>query len=103
MENMTEINKSYYQKSGEYIFYDYSAESPKGRQSLCYKREVLVSRKKHKPKKSTMDRAKMQVIFLKHKRRPTVNSKKSTPGCATSWSAVPVSYPYAPNAAPGVR
>src|SRR5215813_10084426 len=37
-------------KTGEYIFYDCSAQSPKGRRSFCYDREALVSRKEHKPK-----------------------------------------------------
>src|SRR5512145_2786423 len=36
-------------KTGEYIFYDCSAESPKGRRSVCYDREALESRRKHKP------------------------------------------------------
>jgi hypothetical protein len=44
-------------KSGEYIFYDCSAESPEGRTSLCYDREALHSRKKFKPKNSVMDMA----------------------------------------------
>ena len=44
-------------KSGEYIFYDCSAESPKGRRSVCYDREALESRKEHKPKNSAMDMA----------------------------------------------
>jgi hypothetical protein len=44
-------------KSGEYIFYDCSAESPKGRTSFCYDREALDSRKEHKPKNSAMDMA----------------------------------------------
>src|SRR5262249_29604426 len=43
--------------TGEYIFYDCSAESPGGRRSLCYDREALESRKEHKPKDSTMDLA----------------------------------------------
>ena len=38
------------QKTGEYVFYDCSAESPKGRRSLCYDREALDSRKENKPK-----------------------------------------------------
>ena len=37
-------------KTGEYIFYDCSAESPKSRRSLCYDREALDSRKENKPK-----------------------------------------------------
>jgi hypothetical protein len=44
-------------KTGEYIFYDCSAESPKDRRSLCYDREALESRKEHKPKDSALDMA----------------------------------------------
>ena len=43
--------------AGEYIFYDCSAESPKGRRSLCYDREALDSRKEAKPKDSAIDLA----------------------------------------------
>src|SRR4026209_1070661 len=42
-------------KTGEYIFYDCSAESPKGRRSLCYDGGALASRKEHKPENSAMD------------------------------------------------
>jgi hypothetical protein len=44
-------------QTGEYVFYDCSPESPKGRTSLCYDREALDSRKEHKPKSSAMDMA----------------------------------------------
>jgi hypothetical protein len=44
-------------KTGEYVFYDCSAESPKGRTSFCYDREALDSRKEHKPKNTVMDMA----------------------------------------------
>lgn len=44
-------------KTGAYIFYDCSAESPKGRRSLCYDREGLESRKEHKPENSAVDMA----------------------------------------------
>jgi uncharacterized protein DUF4256 len=44
-------------KTGEYIFYDCSAESPKGRRSVCYDGEALKSRKEHKPKNSAMEMA----------------------------------------------
>ena len=44
-------------KTGEYVFYDCSAESPKGRRSLCYDREALNARKEHKPKDSAIDMA----------------------------------------------
>ncbi|MCM3762887.1 DUF4256 domain-containing protein [Alkalihalobacillus oceani] len=47
----------YDQDSDEYIFYDCSAESPKGRRSVCYDREALESRKKHKPENSAVDMA----------------------------------------------
>lgn len=42
-------------KTGEYIFFDCSPESPKGRRSFCYDREALDSRKEAKPKNSAMD------------------------------------------------
>src|SRR5437764_5240129 len=44
-------------KTGEYIFYDCSAESAKGRRSVCYDREALEARKEHKPKNSATDMA----------------------------------------------
>jgi hypothetical protein len=51
-------------KTGEYIFYDCSAESPKGRRSLCYDREALDSRKEHKPRDSATDMAAAMGIEL---------------------------------------
>lgn len=47
----------YDKKTGEYIFYDCSPESPKGRRSLCYDGEALASRKEHKPKDSAVQMA----------------------------------------------
>ncbi len=47
----------YDKKTGEYIFYDCSAESPNGRRSFCYDRKALESRKEFKPKNSAMDMA----------------------------------------------
>ena len=44
-------------KTGEYLFYDCSPESPKERRSFCYDREALDARKEHKPKNSAMDMA----------------------------------------------
>jgi len=44
-------------KTGEYIFCDCSAESPRGRRSLCYDREALDSRKENKPKDNALDMA----------------------------------------------
>jgi len=51
-------------KTDEYIFYDCSAESPKGRRSLCYDREALDSRKENKPKDNAMDMATAMGIEL---------------------------------------
>src|SRR5690606_11279446 len=48
---------AYDEKSGEYIFYDCSAESPKGRRSLCYDRAAWESRKEHKPADNAIDLA----------------------------------------------
>lgn len=48
---------SFEPNTGEYIFYDCSAESPKGRRSICYDGAALESRKEHKPKDSAVDMA----------------------------------------------
>src|SRR5215217_4107620 len=44
-------------KTGEYVFFDCSTETPKGRVSVCYDREGLESRKEHRPKTTAMDLA----------------------------------------------
>jgi hypothetical protein len=44
-------------KTGEYVFYDCSAESPRGRRSVCYDHEALNARKEHKPKDSAVNMA----------------------------------------------
>jgi len=54
----------YDKKTGEYIFYDCSAESPNGRRSFCYDREALESRKEHKPKNSAIGMAAAMGIEL---------------------------------------
>jgi hypothetical protein len=54
----------YDKKMGEFIFYDCSAESPKGRRSFCYDREALDSRKENKPKNSAIDVAASMGIEL---------------------------------------
>jgi Protein of unknown function (DUF4256) len=51
-------------KKAEYIFYDCSAESPKGRRSVCYDREGLESRKEHKPQHNAIDMAAAMGIEL---------------------------------------
>jgi hypothetical protein len=54
----------YDSETGEYIFYDCSAESPKGRRNICYDREALDKRKEFKPKDSAMDMAKAMGIEI---------------------------------------
>ena len=51
-------------KTDQYIFYDCSAESPKGRRSVCYDREGLESRKEHKPENNAVDMAAAMGIEL---------------------------------------
>jgi hypothetical protein len=48
---------AYDKKTGEYVFYDCAAESPKDRRSLCYDREALEARKENKPKNNVIDMA----------------------------------------------
>ncbi len=50
--------------TGEYIFYDCSEESPKGRRSLCYDRAALDARKEHKPKNNALDMAAIMGIEI---------------------------------------
>ena len=54
----------YDKKTGEYVFYDCSAESPNGRRNVCYDREGLEARKEHKPEDSAIDMAAAMGIEL---------------------------------------
>ncbi len=54
----------YDKKTGEYAFYDCSAESPKGRRSVCYDRDALEARKENKPKDSAINMATAMGIEL---------------------------------------
>jgi len=51
-------------KTGEYLFYDCSAESPAGRRSVCYDREALDSRKEHRPENNAIEMAAAMGIEL---------------------------------------
>ncbi|HWI51038.1 MAG TPA: DUF4256 domain-containing protein [Symbiobacteriaceae bacterium] len=55
---------AYDDQTGEYVFYDCSAESPIGRRNLCYDREALESRKEHKPENNAIDMAAAMGIEL---------------------------------------
>jgi hypothetical protein len=54
----------YDKKTGDFIFYDCSAETPKGRRSVCYDREGLDSRKEHRPENNALDMAAAMGIEL---------------------------------------
>jgi hypothetical protein len=54
----------YDKETYEYIFYDCSKETPKGRRSICYDREALDSRKEHKPKDCALDMAEAMGIEI---------------------------------------
>lgn len=77
-------------KSGEYVFVDCSAESPKGRRSLCYDRAALDSRKEHKPKSSALDTAAaMDVEILTEQQYRQLQELGEFDAKTSSWVATP--------------
>ena len=77
-------------KSGEYIFMDCSAESPKGRRSLCYDREALESRKDHPPKSSVLDMATdMGIDLLTEEQYRQLQNLGEFDTKTSSWIATP--------------
>lgn len=80
----------YDKKSGEYIFYDCSAESPKGRRSLCYDRKALEARKEHKPANSVVDMAKeMGIEILTEEQYRELQKLGEFDTKTSSWVATP--------------
>ncbi len=77
-------------KTGEYIFYDCSAESPKGRRSLCYDREALESRKENKPKGSALDvAAAMGIEVLTEEQYRELQKRGDFDAKTSSWVKTP--------------
>lgn len=77
-------------QTGDYIFYDCSAESPKGRRSLCYDREALEARKAHKPANSAMDMAaEMGVELLNEEQYRALQELGKFDTKTSSWVATP--------------
>ena len=77
-------------KTGEYIFFDCSPQSPKGRVSFCYDREALDSRKEHKPKNSVMDlAAAMGVEILTEEEYFTLQKLGEFDTKSSSWLQTP--------------
>jgi len=76
--------------TGEYVFYDCSAESPVGRRSVCYDHEALEARKEHKPKDSAMNMAAAMVIELLTEEQYRALQKLGTCDTKTSsWVKTP--------------
>lgn len=77
-------------KSGEYIFFDCSEESPKDRRSLCYDRAALNARKEHKPKDSAMDMAAaMGIEILTEEQYRELQKLGEFDTRTSSWIATP--------------
>jgi hypothetical protein len=75
---------------GEYIFYDCSAESPKGRRSLCYDGDALESRKEHKPADSAMEMAAaMGIELLTEERYQELQKLGNFDAKTSSWLKTP--------------
>src|ERR1700720_2860402 len=77
-------------KTGEYIFYDCSAESPPGRRSVCYDREALESRKEHKPEDNAVDMAVgLGMRSVKRKKKQQIQKSWNFDTKTSSWAKTP--------------
>jgi hypothetical protein len=77
-------------QTNEYIFYDCSAESPKGRRSICYDREALESRKEHKPENNAIDMAAaMGIDLLTEEQYRDLQKLESFDMKTSSWVKTP--------------
>lgn len=77
-------------KSGAYIFYDCSPETPKDRRSLCYDRAALNARKEHKPKNSVLDMtAAMGITLLDESQYRQLQQLGNFDTKTSSWIATP--------------
>jgi len=78
--------------TGEFIFFDCSPESPKGRRSVCYDREGLESRKEHPPKNSAMDMAtEMGIELLSEEQYRMLQTLENVDEKTSSWIKTPAS------------
>ena len=81
----------YDKKTGEYIFYDCAAESPKGRRSLCYDREAHAARKEFKPSDTVMDvAAAMDIELLTEEQYRALQLLGNFDTKTSSWIITPV-------------
>jgi hypothetical protein len=82
----------YDKKTGEYIFYDCSAESPKGRRSVCYDHDALESRKEHKPANSAIAlAAAMKIEILTEEQYRELQQLGNFDTKTSSWVMTPPS------------
>lgn len=80
----------YDKKAGKHLFVDCSAESPKGRRSLCYDRKALESRKENKPKNSAMEMATdMGIELLTEEQYRELHKLGTFDAKTSSWIATP--------------
>lgn len=80
----------YDEVTGEYLFYDCSAESPKGRRSLCYDRKALDARKQHKPENSAIDvAAEIGIELLTEEQYRHLQSLGKFDAKTSSWLITP--------------
>lgn len=80
----------YDKKTGEYIFYDCSPQSPKGRRSICFDREALDSRKEFKPGNSAMDMAfEMGIDILTEEQYRELQQLGNFDTTTSSWIQTP--------------
>ena len=81
---------SHDKKTDEYIFYDCSAESPKGRRSICYDHEALEKRKEHKPENSAIEMAAtMGIEILKEEQYRELQQLEAFDTKTSSWIITP--------------
>ncbi|QCR33862.1 DUF4256 domain-containing protein [Lysinibacillus sp. SGAir0095] len=81
---------AHHKESGEFIFYDCSKESPKGRRSLCYDREALESRKQHKPENTAIDMAaEMGIEILTEEQYRELQTLGNFDNKTSSWVKTP--------------
>lgn len=78
------------QTRGEYVFYDCSTESPKGRRSLCYDHEALESRKEYKPENSAIEMAsEMGIELLSEEQYRALQQLGNFDAKTSSWILTP--------------
>jgi hypothetical protein len=80
----------YDQHTGEYLFYDCAAESPKGRRSICYDREGQQARKEHKPADNAVDMAAaMGIALLTEEQYRALQQLGNFDAKSSSWVQTP--------------